>query len=163
MPSFRRMRDLSGGIDAVRKLPGYARLVWGLLRDRRVPTPQKMILVGVVGYLLMPFDLIPDFIPIVGQLDDLAVVLLALDVFIKTAPADVVAEHLARISRDRDDVRRDLDQVQRLLGRRFAGIRNNLDRILQRERARLGGTDAAAALERWQERGANSEHRKGRT
>ena len=163
MRRLRAIRDLPGGIDSVRRLPGYARLVWGLLRDRRVPPPQKMILVGIAGYLLMPFDIIPDFIPVLGQLDDLAVVLLALDLFIRTAPKDVVAEHLARISRDEDDMRRDLDQVQRLLGGRFTGIRNNLDRILQRERARLGTTDAASALERWQEGGAKGEDRKGRT
>ena len=163
MRRFRGMRDLPGGIDAVRRLPGYARLVWGLLRDRRVPPPQKMILVGIAGYLLVPFDIIPDFIPVLGQLDDLAVVLLALDLFIRTAPKDVVAEHLARISRGEDDMRRDLDQVQRLLGGRFTGIRNNLDRILQRERARLGTTDAASALERWQPGGAKGEDRKGRT
>ncbi|MFN2521341.1 MAG: YkvA family protein [Candidatus Limnocylindria bacterium] len=157
------MRDVSVGIEAVRRLPGYARLVWGLLRDGRIPPPQKMILVGVVGYLLMPFDIIPDFIPVLGQLDDLAVVLLALDLFIRVAPREVVAEHLARISRDEDNMRHDMEQVQRLLGERFVGIRNNLDRILQRERARLGGTDAASALERWQERGAKGEDRKGRT
>ncbi len=60
-------------------------------------------------------------------------------------------------------MRRDLEQVRRLLGGRFAGIRNNLDRILQRERARLGETDAAAALAQRRERRENREDRKGST
>lgn len=127
--------------------------MWGLLRDGRVPPRQKLILVGIVGYLLVPFDIIPDFIPVVGQLDDLAVVLLGLDLFIRTAPADVVDEHLARISRDEDDLRRDTEQVAQLLGDQFARIRANLERILGRQRSRFADADEAGdALAEWQEK-----------
>jgi uncharacterized membrane protein YkvA (DUF1232 family) len=137
----------------VRKLPTYVRLAWGLLRDPRVPGEQKLILAGIAGYLVMPLDIIPDLIPVFGQLDDLAVMLLGLRWFISLAPQDVVADHLARIARNEDDLRHDIDQVQRLLGERFDRIRDDLDRILARQRDRFRGTDDAGdELRRWQER-----------
>lgn len=142
--------DIGGAIDAVRKLPTYARLVWGLARDGRVPPQLKLILVGIIGYLLMPIDVIPDFIPVLGQLDDVAVVLLGLDLFIKSAPDDVVDAHLARIAKGRDDLSKDMDQIQGLLGDRFTGIRDDLGRILERQRKRYRTVDdAASALEKW--------------
>lgn len=144
--------DVGGAIAAVRKLPTYARLVWGLARDGRVPGQQKLILVGVIGYLLMPIDIIPDFIPVLGQLDDVAVVLLGIDLFIKSAPEAVVDEHLARIAKGRDDLSRDTEQVQALLGERFTGIRDELGRILEKQRKRFRSADeATAALETWQD------------
>lgn len=151
MPSrLRAPRDIGGTIDAVRKLPAYARLVWALARDRRVPGQQKLILAGIVGYLLLPFDLVPDLIPIIGQLDDLAVVLLGLDLFIRAAPEDVVAEHLQRISKGKDDLTHDMEQVQSLLGERFATIRDDLQGLLARQRKRFRTVDDAAdALESW--------------
>ncbi len=149
--------DIGGAIDAVRKLPTYARLVWGLARDSRVGAQQKLILVGVIGYLLMPIDIIPDFIPVLGQLDDVAVVLLGLDLFLKSAPEAVVDEHLARIAKGRDDLTRDMDQVQSLLGDRFTGIRDDLGRILEKQRRRFRSTDeATGALEKWQKTGAGA-------
>lgn len=148
---FRPPKDFGEALNAARKLPLYGRLVWGLLRDGRVPPRQKLILLGIVGYLLVPFDIIPDFIPVVGQLDDLAVVLLGLDLFMRTAPADVVDEHLARISRDEDDLRRDTEQVAQILGDQFARIRANLERILARQRSRFADADEAGdALAEWQ-------------
>ncbi len=128
----RGSRELGGAIDALRSLPTYARLVWALLRDPRVPAQQKLILAGIVGYLVLPLDLIPDFIPVIGQLDDLAVVLLGIDLFLKVAPRAVVAEHMARIARDEDDLRHDLAQVEDLLGDRFTDIRATLLRRIAR-------------------------------
>ena len=157
--------DIGGAIDAVRKLPTYARLVWGLARDSRVPPPQKLILVGMIGYLLMPLDLIPDFIPVLGQLDDVAVVLLGLDLFIKSAPQDVVDEHLDRIAKGRDDLSKDMDQIQGILGDRFSGIRDDLGRILEKQRKRYRSADeAVTALEKWQgnEAGPASGQAKGK-
>jgi hypothetical protein len=49
-------------------------LVSRLLRDERVPRRRKLLLVALVGYLALPFDLVPDFIPVAGQLDDVLVV-----------------------------------------------------------------------------------------
>jgi uncharacterized membrane protein YkvA (DUF1232 family) len=59
-------------------VPDCAVLVRRLLADERVPRRRMLLLVGVLAYLAMPFDLVPDFIPIAGQLDDVVVVALAL-------------------------------------------------------------------------------------
>src|SRR3982074_1924009 len=83
---IRPPKDVAEVVDLIRRLPTYIRLVWALLRDGRVPGQQKLILAGIGAYLVLPIDLIPDFVPILGQLDDLAVVLLGLDLFIRSAP-----------------------------------------------------------------------------
>lgn len=161
MPSRIRVSDVGQAIALVRKLPTYVRLVWGLLRDPRVPLGQKGLLVLLAGYLLTPLDIIPDFIPILGQVDDIAVTLLVIDLFIRSAPREIVDEHLARISRDEDVVRKDLAQAQRVLGESFTYIRDNLERVLERTGRRVRSTtDAAGALESWEDRRGD---RDGRT
>jgi uncharacterized membrane protein YkvA (DUF1232 family) len=64
-----------------------------LLRDPRVPRRPKLLLAASAAYLAMPFDLVPDFIPVAGQLDDAIVVALALRAVVASAGADIVAEH----------------------------------------------------------------------
>ncbi|HET8568084.1 MAG TPA: YkvA family protein [Candidatus Limnocylindria bacterium] len=150
MPRLRAPRDMGEAIDAARKLPTYARLVWGLARDPRVSIGGKAILAGVVGYLVLPIDVVPDFLPVVGQLDDLAVLLLGVDLFIRSAPDEVVKEHLARIDRGTDDLARDAEQVKGLLGDRYARLRDDIGGILEKRSKRFrGGDEAAAELERW--------------
>jgi len=133
---IRAPKDLGEALALARRAPTYARLVWALLRDRRVPLQQKLILVAVAGYLVFPIDLIPDFIPVLGQLDDLAVVLLGLDFFIRSAPPDIVDEHLAKIAQDQDELRRDIVRAERILGDRFADLRATLERIVPRDRGK---------------------------
>src|SRR5437762_7411113 len=71
-----------------------AQLVYRLYRDERVPALLKAAVpLGVALYFIMPLDLIPDFIPVLGQLDDLAVAVLAMSLFINLAPQPVVDEH----------------------------------------------------------------------
>lgn len=67
-----------------------------LMRDPDVPILDKVALGILVGYLALPFDLIPDFIPVVGQLDDFVVVSLALLLLVKTIPPDVFDAALSR-------------------------------------------------------------------
>ncbi len=59
-------------------VPDCVVLLRRLLADPRVPRRRKLLLVAIAGYLALPFDLIPDFVPVLGQLDDAVVVALAL-------------------------------------------------------------------------------------
>ena len=70
----------------------FLKLIWRLLRDRRVPLFTKIIPVIAFLYLAWPTDVIKDFIPILGHLDDLIIVSLLLLLFIAASPGQVVAD-----------------------------------------------------------------------
>ncbi|MDQ3767336.1 MAG: DUF1232 domain-containing protein [Actinomycetota bacterium] len=74
-------------------LPQLLKLLYELLRDPRVPPRNKAIVAIVAGYLLLPFDIIPDFIPFIGQADDLVLVAFALDQILNRVPEEIVLEH----------------------------------------------------------------------
>jgi uncharacterized membrane protein YkvA (DUF1232 family) len=64
-----------------------------LLSDSRVPRAKKFLIAALVGYLAMPFDLVPDFIPVAGQLDDAIVVALVLRTVLRSGGLDLINEH----------------------------------------------------------------------
>lgn len=64
-------------------------------RDPRVPWHVKLLAVAVAAYALSPIDLIPDFIPVLGYLDDLILVPLGIALVVRMIPAQVMAEHRA--------------------------------------------------------------------
>jgi len=74
-------------------LPDMFMLVTRLLKDGRVPTRSKAVLGLVLAYLVMPFDIIPDFIPGLGVLDDFVIVVYALHRILAETPQEIVAEH----------------------------------------------------------------------
>jgi uncharacterized membrane protein YkvA (DUF1232 family) len=65
-------------------------------QDDRVPWYAKVLLAGIVAYTVSPIDLIPDFIPVLGYLDDLVLVPLGIRLALKLIPTEVFAEHRAR-------------------------------------------------------------------
>jgi uncharacterized membrane protein YkvA (DUF1232 family) len=64
-----------------------------LLGDSRLPRRRRAIVVALVGYLAIPFDVVPDFIPVAGQLDDAVVVALALRAILRGGGPEMVEEH----------------------------------------------------------------------
>jgi uncharacterized membrane protein YkvA (DUF1232 family) len=76
----------------LRHLPNFARLYWRLFRDRRVPILPKALLVLTLVYVVSPLDVMPDFIPVIGEMDDVVVVLSGLWLFIRLCPPEVVRE-----------------------------------------------------------------------
>ncbi|MDP2528693.1 MAG: DUF1232 domain-containing protein [Candidatus Palauibacterales bacterium] len=82
-----RVRDLLRGI------PGFVRLLWRLMRDRRVSRLDRVLFGLTVGYLLVPFDFVPDWIPVVGEMDDLLLVLFALDRLLYRTDEAVLLDH----------------------------------------------------------------------
>ena len=79
--------------DLARFIPDCIVLVGRLLRDPRVPRRHKLMLGALVGYLAMPFDIVPDFIPIAGHLDDVLVVALTLRAVLKGTKGELLREH----------------------------------------------------------------------
>jgi uncharacterized membrane protein YkvA (DUF1232 family) len=73
-------------------IPDCIVLVTRLARDPRVPRRRKLLLIGLVGYLALPFDLVPDFIPVAGQLDDAIIVALVLRHFVRAGGDSMIRE-----------------------------------------------------------------------
>ncbi|HET6745703.1 MAG TPA: YkvA family protein [Candidatus Limnocylindria bacterium] len=114
------------------KLPTYARIVWGLVRDPRTPLPLKALLGAGLAYVVVPIDLIPDAIPILGQADDLTVLLLVLDLFIANAPKEVREEQVERARNGTAQLDQDLAKLRELMGDRYDTIRDRLPDLLER-------------------------------
>ena len=77
----------------IRQLPQYLRLLGGLVTDKRVSMVDKLLVVGAIGYIVMPIDLIPDFIPFFGEIDDMFLLVLALQRLIANAGRIVLLDH----------------------------------------------------------------------
>ncbi|MFE5340350.1 YkvA family protein [Isoptericola sp. NPDC056578] len=78
---------------AVRLLPDVLRLVRRLAADRALSRRVRALLVVLLGYLAMPFDVVPDVIPVLGWADDVVVVVLVLRAVVRSAGPDVVRRH----------------------------------------------------------------------
>ena len=77
-------------MDTIRQLPNYLRLLFGLLTDGRVATVDKLLVGAAIAYILAPVDLIPDFIPFLGEVDDVFLLVTALQRLIANAGRSVV-------------------------------------------------------------------------
>jgi len=73
-------------------IPDCIVLVSRLARDGRVPRRRKVLLLALVAYLALPFDLVPDFIPVAGQLDDAIIVALVLRSFVRSSGVNLIRE-----------------------------------------------------------------------
>jgi uncharacterized membrane protein YkvA (DUF1232 family) len=89
-PPGGRFRGLAASI---RQAILQARLVWRLFRDRRIPWWLKAIPLGGLAYVIFPLDLIPDFAPVVGQMDDLGIFMASAWLFVDLCPKAIVQEH----------------------------------------------------------------------
>jgi uncharacterized membrane protein YkvA (DUF1232 family) len=96
-------------IAALRLLPDVVRLVYRLLRDPRTPGRYRAALVALAAYLAVPIDLIPDFLPGIGALDDVILVVLVLRWVGRGMPAEVVTQHWSGSADDLAVLRRLLD------------------------------------------------------
>jgi uncharacterized membrane protein YkvA (DUF1232 family) len=79
--------------DVARFIPDCIVLVRRLFGEPRVHRRQKLLLGALVGYLALPIDLVPDFIPVAGHIDDLLVVVLALRVVLRASGSELLREH----------------------------------------------------------------------
>ncbi len=84
-------------VTLLRAIINRGRLVWRLMRDPRVPSYLKALPVATLVYLVLPVDLLPDIAPLLGQIDDLGILIVGIESFIALCPSDVVSEHLRQI------------------------------------------------------------------
>lgn len=76
-------------------------LALGLMRDERLPIGIRVLIPAVVLYLVLPFDIIPDFIPFIGALDDVLVILIAIRLLLRAIPSSVLDDHFERLDSGR--------------------------------------------------------------
>jgi uncharacterized membrane protein YkvA (DUF1232 family) len=80
-------------LGTIQQLPHYLKLLGGLLLDRRVAPIDKLMVAGAIAYILLPLDLLPDFIPFLGEVDDVFLLVSALQRLITNAGRRVVLDH----------------------------------------------------------------------
>jgi uncharacterized membrane protein YkvA (DUF1232 family) len=107
-PSTGRKRTV---IDAVRELPNFLRLLYGLITDPRVELLDKLLVAGAVAYVMIPEDVFPDFIPLIGEVDDVFVLVLAIRQLMKSAGREVILEHWMGDPEELDEL-----NLERVLG-----------------------------------------------
>lgn len=78
---------------AVALLPRMARFVYHLARDPRVPFTVKLAVLGLGAYIVSPVDLIPDWIPVAGVMDDLLLIPIVMNYVFATIPEEVLIDH----------------------------------------------------------------------
>lgn len=80
-------------LGTITQIPSYLRLMAGLITDPRVAALDKILLGVAIAYVIAPIDLIPDFIPFIGEVDDVFIVVLALKRLIGNAGMHVIRDH----------------------------------------------------------------------
>ncbi len=90
-------------LGAIQQLPAYLKLLGRLLFDRRVSKLDKALVLGAIAYIVSPLDFIPDLLPFLGQVDDLFLLLIALQRLIGNAGRRVLLDHWTGDPRELDD------------------------------------------------------------
>lgn len=112
-----RALNLLAFLPLASKAPLYGRLLLALVADPRVPPARKALLGVAAAYVASPLDVFPERIPVLGALDDIAVVVLAVDAFLDGLPEDLVREKLDELGIDRRELDADLERVRRTVPR----------------------------------------------
>ncbi len=94
------------------RVPRYLQLGWLLMREQTVPRRGKAALAGALAYAISPIDPIPGIIPVIGQLDDLAILLLGVRSALRSAPDAVADGYLATTGLSRETIDGDLRTVR---------------------------------------------------
>jgi uncharacterized membrane protein YkvA (DUF1232 family) len=114
-PGVRRMIAAAALMPLASRAPLYARMLWSLLADSRTPVAKKAMLGAALGYVALGKDIIPDKVPILGQLDDLVVVALAIELFLEGLEDDLLAEKLEEAGIPRAAYDEDVARVRRFI------------------------------------------------
>ncbi|HEY1456246.1 MAG TPA: YkvA family protein [Candidatus Dormibacteraeota bacterium] len=115
------------------EVPRHGKLAYCLLRDDRVPRAPKAVLLGALGLIVSPIDF-PAWIPVLGELDMLALGILALETFIEACPAEIRREHQEALKAKQSIWDRDLRETR-------VAARDGVGRVIYRVRARVRRRD----------------------
>jgi uncharacterized membrane protein YkvA (DUF1232 family) len=126
-----RSLTLAAFLPVASRAPMYARLVWALVGDGRVSVRRKAVLAGAAGYMLIGRDLVPDSVPIIGGVDDLVVVVLAVELFLDGVPSELLHEKLDELGLDAAAFDRDVAQIRRLMPRPVRRLVRQLPRAVE--------------------------------
>ena len=133
------MMSLLAFLPVASRVPDYARLITALVLDDRTPNDRKVLLGAAAGYIVIGRDIVPDTIPILGGLDDLVIVVLAVDLFLDGVPPELLQEKLDDLGIDRVAYDRDIAQIRRLTPgpvrrtiRRVPGLISGVGRAIDR-------------------------------
>lgn len=80
-----------------RNVKNEIKVYHAVIKDKRTPILGKFFLGMAVGYFFLPFDLIPDFIPIIGHLDDIVIIPALVVIALKIIPREIVEEHRRKL------------------------------------------------------------------
>jgi uncharacterized membrane protein YkvA (DUF1232 family) len=131
------------------RAPMYARLMLSLILDERTPAARKAFLAGAAGYVLVGRDLIPDEIPLLGGLDDLVVVVLAVDLFLDGVPDELLAEKLAELEIDRAAFDEDIARIRRLTPGPVRKTIRRIPDLLTQAAAAVEGSGVGPRIRQW--------------
>ncbi len=117
-----------------RELPRYGKLTYCLYRDSRVPQRNKIALAAAMALILNPVVDVPLRLPVFGEMDAVALTVLAVRVFVEKAPKDVVAEHEAQIAQGTSVFDQDLRNGREGLRARLDDLRGRGRLVVARAR-----------------------------
>jgi uncharacterized membrane protein YkvA (DUF1232 family) len=147
--SFGRALSWLSFLPLASRAPDYGRLLWALARDERIPTSSKALLAGAAAYTVLPVDLVPDIVPIVGRLDDAVVIVLAIDLFLESVPRAILNEKLAELQIDGESLESDLARMRRLVPRPMRHAVRQLPRAVRGVEEFVQRSGVIPAARRW--------------
>lgn len=100
----------------LKRLPSYGRLAWALASDKRISRGRRAAVLAAAAYVVSPIDLVPGFIPVVGQLDDLAIALAGIRVALGGLPPEARSAAVAAAGLSDDDLATDLRTTGAIAG-----------------------------------------------
>jgi len=147
--ALRRGLGLLAFLPVASRIPNYARLIWALVLDDRTPPQRKALLAGALGYLVLGRDIVPDEVPVIGGLDDLVVVALAVDLFLDGVPRWLIEEKLDELGIDRAAFDSDVGQIRRLTPGPVRRVIHRLPGAISAVSGAVESTGVAPRLRRW--------------
>jgi uncharacterized membrane protein YkvA (DUF1232 family) len=147
--AVRRAVGLLAFLPVASRVPMYARLIWSLALDDRTPASRKALLGGALGYLVLGRDVVPDEVPVIGGLDDLVVVALAVDLFLDGIPRSLIDEKLDELGIERAAFDADIGQIRRLMPGPVRKVVRRVPGMLNTIGGAVESSGVAPRLRRW--------------